>query len=77
MLPAGFSVLTWLLVCSQSRQPFTLFGKHSSSEDLENYSFNFASGSHQVHSTGPGGRPASHMVRNRGEGAASVWAFGC
>lgn len=52
------------LVSSQSLQPFTLFGKHSSSEDLENYSFSFASESHQVRSTGPGGRPASHMVRN-------------
>lgn len=52
------------LFSSQSLQPFTLFGKHSSSEDLENYSFNFASESHQVRSTGPGGRPASHMVRS-------------
>lgn len=40
-----------------------LFGEHSSSEDLENFSFNFASESHQVRSTGPGGRPATHMVR--------------
>ncbi|XP_056914370.1 uncharacterized protein C20orf194 homolog isoform X1 [Takifugu flavidus] len=47
---------------SQGRQPFVLFGKHSSSEDLENYSFNFASESHQVRSTGPGGRPATHMI---------------
>lgn len=67
-----FSVLTWLVVSSRSPQPFALFGKHSSSEDLESYSFSFASESHQVRSTGPGGRPASHVVRNRGWNAAAV-----
>lgn len=41
-----------------------LFGKHSSSEDLESYSFNFASESHQVRNTGPRGSAARHMVRN-------------
>lgn len=60
---------------SQSLQPFTLFGKHSSSEDLENYSFSFASESHQVRSTGPGGRPASHMVRNGLESAPPAATF--
>ncbi|XP_035465310.1 dynein axonemal assembly factor 9 isoform X4 [Scophthalmus maximus] len=47
---------------SQSQQPFMLFGKHSSSEDLENYSFNFPSESHQVRNTGPRGSAATHMV---------------
>lgn len=50
---------------SEIRQPFMLFGKHSSSDDLENYSFNFASESHQVRNTGPRGSAAQHMVRNR------------
>ncbi|CAG01269.1 unnamed protein product [Tetraodon nigroviridis] len=61
---------------SQSRQPFTLFGKHSSSEDLENYSFSFASESHQVRSTGPASRPASHMVRSRAPPGSRAGSFG-
>lgn len=51
------------LYLTESRQPFMLFGKHSSSEDLESYSFNFASESHQVRNTGPRGSAARHMVR--------------
>ncbi|XP_072313812.1 dynein axonemal assembly factor 9 [Eucyclogobius newberryi] len=47
---------------SKNQQPFVLFGRHSSSEDLENYSFNFPSESHQVHNTGPQGSTAKHMV---------------
>ncbi|XP_070835102.1 dynein axonemal assembly factor 9 isoform X1 [Chaetodon trifascialis] len=47
---------------SKSQQPFVLFGKHSSSEDLENYSFNFPSESHQVRNTGPRGSAAKHMI---------------
>uniref|UniRef100_A0A673C454 Si:ch211-194c3.5 n=1 Tax=Sphaeramia orbicularis TaxID=375764 RepID=A0A673C454_9TELE len=43
-------------------QPFVLFGRHSSLEDLENYSFNFPSESHQVRNTGPEGSTARHMV---------------
>ncbi|XP_071353876.1 dynein axonemal assembly factor 9 isoform X2 [Trachinotus anak] len=47
---------------SKSQQPFVLFGKHSSSEDLESYSFNFPSESHQVRNTGPQGSTARHMI---------------
>ncbi|TKS87226.1 hypothetical protein D9C73_021350 [Collichthys lucidus] len=47
---------------SKSQQPFVLFGKHSSLEDLESYSFNFPSESHQVRNTGPRGSTARHMV---------------
>ncbi|XP_019718270.1 dynein axonemal assembly factor 9 [Hippocampus comes] len=47
---------------SKDRQPLVLFGAHSSSEDMDSYSFNFASESHQVGNTGPGGSLASHMI---------------
>uniref|UniRef100_A0A8C4IAV2 Dynein axonemal assembly factor 9 n=1 Tax=Dicentrarchus labrax TaxID=13489 RepID=A0A8C4IAV2_DICLA len=47
---------------SKSQQPFVLFGKHSSLEDLESYSFNFPSESHQVRNTGPRGSTARHMI---------------
>lgn len=47
---------------SKSQQPFVLFGKHSSAEDLEGYSFNFPSESHQVRNTGPRGSAARHMI---------------
>ncbi|KAF7658190.1 hypothetical protein LDENG_00016420 [Lucifuga dentata] len=47
---------------SKSQQPFVLFGSHSSLEDLEDYSFNFPSESHQVRSTGPQGSTARHMI---------------
>ncbi|XP_067335248.1 uncharacterized protein C20orf194 homolog isoform X1 [Channa argus] len=47
---------------SKSQQPFVLFGKHSSLEDLESYSFNFPSESHQIRNTGPQGSTARHMI---------------
>ncbi|XP_071778609.2 dynein axonemal assembly factor 9 [Centroberyx gerrardi] len=47
---------------SKSRQPFVLFGSHSSMDDLESYSFNFPSESHQIRSTGPQGSTARHMI---------------
>ncbi|KAM3594615.1 uncharacterized protein V6R79_010923 [Siganus canaliculatus] len=47
---------------SKSQQPLVLFGKHSSSEDLETYLFNFPSESHQVRNTGPRGSTARHMI---------------
>ncbi|XP_069575652.1 dynein axonemal assembly factor 9 [Brachyistius frenatus] len=47
---------------SKSQQPFVLLGKHSSSEDLDSYSFNFPSESHQVRNTGPRGSAARHMI---------------
>ncbi|XP_041668357.1 uncharacterized protein C20orf194 homolog [Cheilinus undulatus] len=47
---------------SKSQQPFVLFGKHTSLEDLENYSFNFPSESHQVRNTGTKGSTAKHMI---------------
>ncbi|KAM4541668.1 dynein axonemal assembly factor 9 isoform 1-T1 [Odontesthes bonariensis] len=47
---------------SKSRQPFMLFGKHSSLEDLDSYSFNFPSESHQVRNTGLQGSDAKHMI---------------
>ncbi|KAM6961241.1 dynein axonemal assembly factor 9 [Aplochiton taeniatus] len=47
---------------SKSRQPFLLFGSHSSKDTLESYSFNFPSESYQVRSTGPQGSAAPHMI---------------
>ncbi|XP_068608094.1 dynein axonemal assembly factor 9 [Brachionichthys hirsutus] len=47
---------------SKSQQPFVLFGRHSSSEDLKSYSFNFPSKSHQVRNTGRQGSTANHMI---------------
>ncbi|XP_052469377.1 dynein axonemal assembly factor 9 [Carassius gibelio] len=47
---------------SKSRQPFALFGSHSTKEDLENYCFTFPSEGHQVRNTGPGGGVAKHML---------------
>ncbi|XP_054653341.1 uncharacterized protein C20orf194 homolog [Dunckerocampus dactyliophorus] len=47
---------------NKDRQPFVLFGAHSSSEDMDSYSFNFPSESHQVRSTGPAGGAARHMI---------------
>uniref|UniRef100_A0A671N390 Uncharacterized protein n=1 Tax=Sinocyclocheilus anshuiensis TaxID=1608454 RepID=A0A671N390_9TELE len=46
----------------KSRQPFVLFGSHSTKEDLENYCFTFPSEGHQVRNTGPGGGVAKHML---------------
>ncbi|KTG46092.1 hypothetical protein cypCar_00018473 [Cyprinus carpio] len=47
---------------SKSRQPFVLFGSHSTKDDLENYCFTFPSEGHQVRNTGPGGGVAKHML---------------
>ncbi|XP_043110822.1 dynein axonemal assembly factor 9 isoform X2 [Puntigrus tetrazona] len=47
---------------SKSRQPFALFGSHSTKEDLESYCFTFPSEGHQVRNTGPSGGVAKHML---------------
>ncbi|KAM4842588.1 dynein axonemal assembly factor 9 isoform 1-T1 [Thomomys bottae] len=47
---------------SPSRQPFVLFGNHSTQENLNAGNFNFPSEGHLVRSTGPGGSFAKHMV---------------
>ncbi|XP_006894319.1 PREDICTED: uncharacterized protein C20orf194 homolog [Elephantulus edwardii] len=47
---------------SPNRQPFVLFGNHSTRENLNAGSFNFPSEGHLVRSTGPGGSFAKHMV---------------
>nr|XP_058143440.1 dynein axonemal assembly factor 9 [Dasypus novemcinctus] len=47
---------------SPSRQPFVLFGSHSTREALSAGSFSFPSEGHLVRSTGPGGSFARHMV---------------
>ncbi|XP_053476926.1 uncharacterized protein C20orf194 homolog isoform X1 [Ictalurus furcatus] len=47
---------------SKSRQPYVLFGSHSSKDDLENYCFTFPSEGHQVRNTGPCGSAAKHML---------------
>lgn len=52
-----------------------LFGKHSALEDLESYSFNFASESHQVRNTGPQAAAARHMVRNMSQKTNSNMAL--
>uniref|UniRef100_A0A8C9W9B5 Dynein axonemal assembly factor 9 n=1 Tax=Scleropages formosus TaxID=113540 RepID=A0A8C9W9B5_SCLFO len=44
------------------RQPFVLFGNHSTKEDLNSYCFTFPSEDHQVRNTGPLGTTAKHMV---------------
>ncbi|MCJ8730712.1 hypothetical protein PDJAM_G00187570 [Pangasius djambal] len=49
-------------ITDKSRQPYVLFGSHSSKDDLENYCFTFPSESHQVRNTGPCGRAAKHML---------------
>uniref|UniRef100_A0A8C5I9W2 Uncharacterized protein n=1 Tax=Gouania willdenowi TaxID=441366 RepID=A0A8C5I9W2_GOUWI len=60
---AGERCLIHAILCSsKSRQPFVLLGKHSSSEDMKSYSFNFPSESHQVRNTGPRGSAAKHMI---------------
>ncbi|KAI1887390.1 hypothetical protein AGOR_G00189810 [Albula goreensis] len=46
----------------KSRQPFVLFGSHSSREDLQSYCFTFPSEGHQVRNTGVQGTPAKHML---------------
>ncbi|KAM9589594.1 dynein axonemal assembly factor 9 isoform 5-T6 [Trichechus inunguis] len=47
---------------SPNRQPFVLFGNHSTRENLNAGNFNFPSEGHLVRSTGPGGSFAKHMV---------------
>ncbi|XP_074396524.1 dynein axonemal assembly factor 9 [Zonotrichia albicollis] len=47
---------------SPSRQPFVLFGSHSTKENLNTGNFNFPSEGHLVRNTGPGGSTAKHMV---------------
>uniref|UniRef100_A0AAY4EPN1 Uncharacterized protein n=1 Tax=Denticeps clupeoides TaxID=299321 RepID=A0AAY4EPN1_9TELE len=47
---------------SKSRQPFTLFGNHSSKAEMESYCFTFPSEGHQVRNTGPQGTNAKHMI---------------
>nr|XP_045011762.1 dynein axonemal assembly factor 9 isoform X1 [Jaculus jaculus] len=47
---------------SPNRQPFVLFGNHSSRENLNAGNFNFPSEGHLVRSTGPAGSFAKHMV---------------
>ncbi|XP_062991457.1 dynein axonemal assembly factor 9 isoform X2 [Elgaria multicarinata webbii] len=47
---------------SPSRQPFVLFGTHSSKENLNSGNFNFPSEGHLLRNTGLGGSTAKHMV---------------
>lgn len=47
---------------SPSRQPFVLFGSHSTRENLKPGSFIFPSEGHLVRNTGLGGSTAKHMV---------------
>ncbi|XP_075420038.1 dynein axonemal assembly factor 9 isoform X2 [Tenrec ecaudatus] len=47
---------------SPNRQPFVLFGNHSTRENLNAGNFNFPSEGHLIRSTGPGGSFAKHMV---------------
>uniref|UniRef100_A0A670IRZ6 Dynein axonemal assembly factor 9 n=1 Tax=Podarcis muralis TaxID=64176 RepID=A0A670IRZ6_PODMU len=49
-------------VFSPSRQPFVLFGTHSSKENLNSGNFNFPSEGHLLRNTGLGGSTAKHMV---------------
>ncbi|RXM29406.1 hypothetical protein EOD39_8809 [Acipenser ruthenus] len=48
----------------KSRQPFVLFGCHSTREDLNSYCFTFPSEGHQVRNTGIGGATAKHMAKD-------------
>uniref|UniRef100_A0A8D2NCP1 Uncharacterized protein n=1 Tax=Zonotrichia albicollis TaxID=44394 RepID=A0A8D2NCP1_ZONAL len=52
---------------SPSRQPFVLFGSHSTKENLNTGNFNFPSEGHLVRNTGPGGSTAKHMVSRKTE----------
>ncbi|KAM9329799.1 dynein axonemal assembly factor 9 [Gastrophryne carolinensis] len=47
---------------SPYRQPFVLFGSHSSKENLKPGSFIFPSEGHLIRNTGPGGGTAKHVV---------------
>lgn len=64
LLWPGISFLILLLIClsSPNRQPFVLFGNHSTRENLNAGSFNFPSEGHLVRNTGPSGSFAKHMV---------------
>uniref|UniRef100_A0A8D2NET4 Uncharacterized protein n=1 Tax=Zonotrichia albicollis TaxID=44394 RepID=A0A8D2NET4_ZONAL len=54
-------VLIPCVLLSPSRQPFVLFGSHSTKENLNTGNFNFPSEGHLVRNTGPGGSTAKHM----------------
>lgn len=62
-LPASFLVVIPSLLLSPSRQPFVLFGSHSTKDNLNSGNFNFPSEGHLVRNTGLGGSTAKHMVR--------------
>ncbi|XP_047601079.1 dynein axonemal assembly factor 9 isoform X1 [Lutra lutra] len=47
---------------SPNRQPFVLFGNHSTRDNLNAGNFNFPSEGHLVRNTGPNGSFAKHMV---------------
>uniref|UniRef100_A0A8C3RZY0 Chromosome 20 open reading frame 194 n=1 Tax=Chelydra serpentina TaxID=8475 RepID=A0A8C3RZY0_CHESE len=51
-----------IVLFSPSRQPFVLFGNHSSKENLNSGNFNFPSEGHLVRNTGLGGSTAKHMA---------------
>uniref|UniRef100_A0A8B9G2W0 Chromosome 20 open reading frame 194 n=1 Tax=Amazona collaria TaxID=241587 RepID=A0A8B9G2W0_9PSIT len=55
-------VLIPSFLLSPSRQPFVLFGSHSTKENLNSGNFNFPSEGHLVRNTGLGGSTAKHMV---------------
>uniref|UniRef100_A0A3B4ZAT7 Uncharacterized protein n=1 Tax=Stegastes partitus TaxID=144197 RepID=A0A3B4ZAT7_9TELE len=57
----SYGLISSNITDKKSQQPFVLFGKHSSLKDLESYSFNFPSESHQVRNTGPQASTARHM----------------
>jgi hypothetical protein len=59
-----------MLTCCSSphRQPFVLFGNHSTRDNLSAGSFNFPSEGHLVRNTGPAGSFAKHMVSGQ-----TVW----
>ncbi|KAL0595351.1 hypothetical protein AAY473_035541 [Plecturocebus cupreus] len=61
-----------------NRQPFVLFGNHSTRENLNAGNFNFPSEGHLVRSTGPGGSFAKHMdltLSSRLECSGTVSAY--
>lgn len=60
---ASILVVIPSLLLSPSRQPFVLFGSHSTKENLNSGNFNFPSEGHLVRNTGLGGSTAKHMVR--------------
>ncbi|KAF4791286.1 hypothetical protein TURU_132066 [Turdus rufiventris] len=52
---------------SPSRQPFVLFGSHSTKDNLNSGNFNFPSEGHLVRNTGLGGSTAKHMAKEVAE----------